>query len=116
MIEDMAPSEFIRRCKSGGLWQLLDVRETWEINIARIEGTNDLPMNEIPVRHVEHDAALPVAVLCHSGGPAADKLHITWRSTVFIALPKSGAASTNRFPVKIRIFQFPLLLPTVSVY
>ena len=68
MIEDMTPSEFIRRQDSGELWTLLDVREAWEINIARIDQTINIPMAEIPARVAELNACKAVAVLCHSGG------------------------------------------------
>ena len=68
MIEDITPSEFNLRCNAGECWQLLDVREMWEINIARVESSIDIPMNEIPTRYVELDTSLPIAVLCHSGG------------------------------------------------
>ncbi len=71
MIEDMTPSEFIRRRDSGELWQLLDVREAWEIDIARIDQTIDIPMAEIPARVAELDASQAVAVLCHAGGRSA---------------------------------------------
>jgi len=71
MIEDITPSEFTRRRESGELWALLDVREAWEIDIARIDQTIDIPMAEIPVRVAELDASQPVAVFCHSGGRSA---------------------------------------------
>ncbi len=71
MIEDITPSEFVRRLDSGELWALLDVREAWEIDIARIDQTIDIPMAEIPARIAELDASRAVAVLCHSGGRSA---------------------------------------------
>ena len=71
MIQDIAPEEFDRRRRSGELWQLVDVREAWEIDVARIEGSIDIPMNEIPARYGELDQSAPVAVLCHSGGRSA---------------------------------------------
>ena len=71
MIEDITPSEFVRRRESGELWTLLDVREAWEIDIARIDQTIDIPMAEIPARAAELDARQAVAVLCHSGGRSA---------------------------------------------
>ncbi len=71
MIEDITPSEFVRRLDSGELWALLDVREAWEIDIARIDQTINIPMAEIPARIAELDASQAVAVLCHSGGRSA---------------------------------------------
>jgi rhodanese-related sulfurtransferase len=72
MIEDITPGEFVRRRNSGELWALLDVREAWEIEIARIHHqTIDIPMADIPARIAELDASQAIAVLCHSGGRSA---------------------------------------------
>ncbi len=71
MIEDITPSEFVRRLDSGEFWALLDVREAWEIDVARIDQTIDIPMAEIPARIAELDASQAVAVLRHSGGRSA---------------------------------------------
>ena len=71
MIEDITPAEFIRRRNAGELWALLDVREAWEVDTARIDQTINIPMVEIPSRVGELDTSLPVAVLCHSGGRSA---------------------------------------------
>ncbi len=71
MIEDITPSEFVRRLDCGERWALLDVREAWEIDIARIDQMIDIPMAEIPARIAEPDASQAVAVLCHSGGRSA---------------------------------------------
>ncbi len=50
---------------------LLDVREPWEVALAaiRIDGCNTLhiPMNSIPARLGEIDAAQPVVCICHHG-------------------------------------------------
>ncbi len=71
MIEHLTPAEFLRRRASGELWQLLDVREPWEIGIARLEGTIDIPLGELPSRLEELDSSQPVAVICHVGGRSA---------------------------------------------
>ncbi len=71
MIEDITPGEFVRRRDSGELWTLLDVREAWEIEIARIHRTIDIPMAEIPARIAELDDSQGIAVVCHSGGRSA---------------------------------------------
>jgi rhodanese-related sulfurtransferase len=71
MFEDLSPLEFLRRRESGELWTLLDVRETWEIDIARIAETTDIPMAELPARIAELEASQPIAVICHSGGRSA---------------------------------------------
>ena len=67
MIEELSPTEYRQRRDAGELWQLLDVRESWEIAISRIEEAVHIPMREVPARAGELDRAKPVAVMCHSG-------------------------------------------------
>ncbi len=71
MLEEITPSEFKRRRESGELWILLDVREAWEIGIARIDKTMDIPMSEVPSRVAELDATQAIAIICHSGQRSA---------------------------------------------
>ena len=47
---------------------LLDVREPWEFDRARIEGAQLVPMAEVPERLGEIDAGKPVVAICHHGG------------------------------------------------
>lgn len=68
---DLTPSEYLARLHAGEPWQLLDVREPWEIETARLENTINIPMRDVPMRHNELDSARPVAVICHAGGRSA---------------------------------------------
>jgi rhodanese-related sulfurtransferase len=47
---------------------LLDVREPWEYDTARIAGAQLVPMRELPARIGEIDAAREVVAICHHGG------------------------------------------------
>lgn len=47
---------------------LLDVREPWEWQTARIAGAQHIPMREVPARLGELDPDLPVVAICHHGG------------------------------------------------
>ena len=67
MIEEVSPLEFSNKCDAGELWQLLDVRESWEIGIASLENSINIPLAQVPARIAELDQAQPVAVLCHAG-------------------------------------------------
>jgi rhodanese-related sulfurtransferase len=46
---------------------VLDVRTGEELAIASLPGALHIPMQELPARLGELDAAAPVAVLCHHG-------------------------------------------------
>jgi len=47
---------------------LLDVREPWEIETAKIAGITPIPMREIPARAAELDRGREVVAICHHGG------------------------------------------------
>ncbi len=47
---------------------LLDVRETWEREIASIPGSVHIPLAELQARHRELDPQEPVVVMCKAGG------------------------------------------------
>ena len=48
--------------------QLVDVREAWEFERARIEGAQLVPMREVPGRIGEIEQGKPVVAICHHGG------------------------------------------------
>ncbi len=47
---------------------MLDVREPWEHEAARIEGAQLVPMRELAGRLAEIDAEREVVAICHHGG------------------------------------------------
>lgn len=57
-----------RRLFEKGEAILLDVREPFELDIARIEGSLAIPMREVPERLDELPRDKPVLVHCHHGG------------------------------------------------
>ena len=50
---------------------LLDVREPWEYERARIAGAQLVPMREIPARLAELDPQREVVAICHHGSRSA---------------------------------------------
>lgn len=46
---------------------LVDVREPWELQICRIEGSMHIPMRTIPVRKDELNADAETVMICHHG-------------------------------------------------
>jgi adenylyltransferase/sulfurtransferase len=59
--------ELRERMNSSRPFLLLDVREPFEFEIARIEGANLIPLGELPERWRELDREQEVFVFCHSG-------------------------------------------------
>jgi len=46
---------------------LLDVREPWEYDVCRIEGSRLVPLAQLPARVEELDRSRPMVVICHHG-------------------------------------------------
>ena len=67
VFEELSPVEFVKCRRDGEFWQLLDVRETWEIELARVADALRIPMRNIVERLGELDTERPIAVLCHTG-------------------------------------------------
>lgn len=55
---------------------LLDVREPWEFQAARIDGSLHMPMGEVPSRaHQELDPDAHTVVVCHHGVRSLNVTH-----------------------------------------
>jgi rhodanese-related sulfurtransferase len=63
----VSPEELQRRLAAGEPIQLLDVREIWEHEIARLEGSILAPLGELSQRVGELNADRPIVVYCHHG-------------------------------------------------
>ena len=68
MVREVDPSEIARRLRTEpGRLLLLDVREGYERDVARIDPSLHIPMSEVPDRLAEIDAEREVVVYCHTG-------------------------------------------------
>jgi rhodanese-related sulfurtransferase len=64
---EISPAEAaaVLREKSG---RLIDVREPWELAVAHVEGSVDIPMGDVPARAFQElDPEERLLVLCHLG-------------------------------------------------
>ncbi len=65
---EITPEEVKAKLDRQESFTLLDVREPWEIETARIQGAKLIPMGDIPSRaHQELDPEDEIVVLCHHG-------------------------------------------------
>jgi rhodanese-related sulfurtransferase len=64
---EISPTDATALLKDGKA-RLIDVREPWEFETARIEGSVLMPMGDVPARaHQELDPDERLVVLCHHG-------------------------------------------------
>jgi rhodanese-related sulfurtransferase len=67
-VPDIGPQELKRRLDAGEALTVLDVREPWEIKLASLPGTLNIPLNEVPGRLGELNPHAELVVMCHAGG------------------------------------------------
>lgn len=69
-VQNIGPAELARWLADPARQRptLLDVREPWEFEICRIEGSTLVPLREVPMRAAKLDAEADTVVICHHGG------------------------------------------------
>ena len=63
----LTPRELAEKMRRGGDLVLLDVREPWEYERARIWGSRLVPLADLPERLRELDPEAETVVICHHG-------------------------------------------------
>ena len=70
-IQNISAGQLKERLDAGDEPVVLDVRERWEFDLARIEGSRLIPMSELGERVTELDPAAETVVVCHHGNRSA---------------------------------------------
>jgi rhodanese-related sulfurtransferase len=68
VVTQIDPAGLKAHMDAGRTFCLLDVREPWELALARIPGSVCIPLDEIPARWRELDPTAEIIVLCKRGG------------------------------------------------
>jgi rhodanese-related sulfurtransferase len=65
---EITPEDVKSKLDAHEQFLLLDVREPWEVETAKIDGAKLMPMGDVPSRaHQELDPEGHIVVLCHHG-------------------------------------------------
>jgi rhodanese-related sulfurtransferase len=66
---EITPKELAEMMKRGDKVRLIDVREPWEYELTRIEGSELIPMGDVPARLPElyRDEESRLVCICHYG-------------------------------------------------
>jgi rhodanese-related sulfurtransferase len=96
---EIDPREVQEMIARGDKFLLVDVREPWEHETARIEGSLLIPLREIP-ESVSRLAGEPMLVFyCHHGIRSLDAA--AWLHSQGIAAAKSMAGGIDRWSVEV---------------
>src|SRR5437879_13562824 len=90
---EITPTELKKRLDAGEKLLLVDVRERWEHQVCRIEGSRLIPMQTIPASLQQLDVEEPVICYCHHGMRSLD---------VAVWLRKQGVESAQSLAGGIR--------------
>lgn len=66
--DEISVRDLAAKRDAGGSHMLLDVREPWELDVARLDPCLNIPLGELPARQAEIPRDIPVYVMCHRGG------------------------------------------------
>jgi len=75
-IPGISPHELKRRMDAGERFELIDVREPFEYEIARIDSAKLIPLGEIAERLDELEREQPIIIHCHSGMRSAQAVRL----------------------------------------
>jgi len=68
MVREVSPADYVATLAGRPATLLVDVREAWELGIARLADAVHVPMAEVPARLGELGRERDIVVLCRSGG------------------------------------------------
>ncbi len=75
MIREISALDLKARRDRGESPLVIDVREEWELQLARIPDVVHVPMSEIPARLGEFQRDAEIIVMCHAGGRSMRVAH-----------------------------------------
>jgi rhodanese-related sulfurtransferase len=69
--EEISARELKDRLERNEAPVLLDVREPWEVETARIAGSTNIPLGQLAERYTELDPDAETVAICHHGSRSA---------------------------------------------
>jgi len=96
---EITPSEVKQRLDRGECLCFVDVREPWEHQLCRLEGSKLIPLGQIPASLSEFEGADSVIIFCHSGRRSLDAA--VWLRSQGVTGARSMAGGIDRWSQEI---------------
>jgi rhodanese-related sulfurtransferase len=96
---EITPREVSARLARGDKFLLVDVREKWEYDAARVEGSVLIPLREVPMHLRELAAAGDVVCMCHHGVRSMDAA--AWLRSKGVEGARSMAGGIDRWTTDV---------------
>jgi rhodanese-related sulfurtransferase len=96
---EVSPQEVKQRMDRGEWFLFVDVREPWEYDTTRIEGSKLIPMREIPANLAALESAGDVILFCHHGMRSLDAA--AWLRSQGVEGARSMTGGIDRWSTEI---------------
>ena len=96
---EITPQEVKHLMEGGEKFILVDVRENWEHDASRIEGSTLIPLREIPANLGRLAGAVKVVLYCHHGMRSLDAA--LWLRSQGVACAQSMAGGIDSWSIEI---------------
>jgi rhodanese-related sulfurtransferase len=96
---EITPREVEALRERGEKFLLVDVREKWEYDTSRIEGTTLIPLGEIPQNLPHLEEVGEIVLLCHRGMRSLDAA--AWPRSHGVTGVRSMAGGIDRWAVEV---------------
>jgi rhodanese-related sulfurtransferase len=96
---EITPREVQALLEHGEKFHFVDVREKWEYDTSRIEGTTLIPLREIPQNLPRLEEAGEIVLLCHHGMRSLDAA--AWLRSQGVTGARSMAGGIDRWAVEV---------------
>ena len=96
---EITPCEVREKMARGDEFLLVDVREKWEYDVSRIEGSILIPLREIPANLDRLQGAGEIVLFCHHGMRSLDAA--SWLRTRGIGTARSMSGGIDRWAAEM---------------
>ena len=96
---EIAPAEVKAKLARGEKFAFVDVREKWEYDTSRLEGSELMPLRSIPANLHRLRAAGEIVLFCHHGMRSWDAA--TWLRSQGVEGARSMAGGIDRWSTEI---------------
>lgn len=96
---EITPREVRAMLDRGDKFVFVDVREKWEFDASRIEGSELIPLREVPGNLTRFEDADQIVVFCHHGMRSLDAA--AWLRSQGVANARSMAGGIDRWSTEV---------------
>ncbi len=96
---EITPREVRAMLDRGDKFVFVDVREKWEFDASRIEGSELIPLREVPGNLTRFEDADQIVVFCHHGMRSLDAA--AWLRSQGVANARSMAGGIDRWSAEV---------------